>query len=105
MTTPTEACAGQGHLRHPRHPRHLVGSKWSAVEPQDRERHWEVVSHSKKTGFVTMTAVLTSRQIKRPWRELRDREQWLPGWVPCPPEEKPESTESSGAGDEAGAGS
>ena len=29
-------------MTHPQHPRHLVGSKWTARQPKDRELHWVV---------------------------------------------------------------
>ena len=66
---------------HPRHPVRLVGSKWSAVKPMERECHWEVRAFDKKTGDVTLVAVLTGRAVQLPWRGLRDRAVWTPDWV------------------------
>jgi len=69
---------------HPAHPKRLVGSKWTAVEVVDRERHWVVVAlEPRRTGGerrVTLEAVLTGSRRARPWRELRDRAVWRPGW-------------------------
>jgi tryptophan-rich hypothetical protein len=65
---------------YPRHARQLVGSKWSAVLPEERERHWEVRAFDKSSGRATLVAVLTGRSVSMPWRELRERSVWLAGW-------------------------
>jgi tryptophan-rich hypothetical protein len=74
---------------HPRHPTHLVGSRWTR-NAVGRLRHYEVIAFSKRGGWVEMRPALEpSALLRRPWRELRDREAWLPGWVsvPCTEEE------------------
>jgi predicted NAD/FAD-dependent oxidoreductase len=37
-----------------------------------------------KRGLATLEAVLTGRRVEIPWRDLRDRERWLPGWIHDP---------------------
>ncbi len=72
-------------MTHPKHPKHLVGSKWTAlrVDPgQDPpERHWQAVAFEAREGVLTLEAVLTARRVELPWRALRDRAEWLPGWT------------------------
>lgn len=68
---------------HPVHPKFLVGSKWSRAPEYDaiEYRHWEVVRHNKKRGEVVLRATLDrDAELCFPWRELRDRSKWLPGW-------------------------
>ncbi|MCA8922660.1 MAG: TIGR02450 family Trp-rich protein [Planctomycetes bacterium] len=67
-------------MTHPQDARHLVGSKWSARRPSERELHWIVVEFAVRKGLATLEAVLTKRRRELPWRELRDRTRWVPGW-------------------------
>ena len=72
MTTPV----------HPRHPTHLVDSKWTRVDGEHTYRHWVISEHRKERGVVRARAVLdTAVEIELPWRELRDRALWEPGWT------------------------
>lgn len=67
---------------HPRHPKHLAGSKWSRVGDEFDFRHWEVSSFDKSSSDVVLFAVLDkSTKIRFPWRDLRDRDLWEPGWI------------------------
>lgn len=65
----------------PHNPSKLLGSHWSRVNPEDRGKHWEVVRFDRRTGDVVLRGVLTGEEVRMPWRDLRDRERWLPGWV------------------------
>ena len=64
----------------------LPGSKWTAVEPMNREKHFVVLgwtpnpdgSHS--TDTVDVEAVLTGRIRTIGWRELADPDRWRIGW-------------------------
>ena len=71
-------------MRHPQQIDQLPGSQWTAREPTNRERHWSVIEASPRAGTVTLQAVLTGRIVTLPWRGLRDRERWLPGWIRGP---------------------
>ena len=64
----------------PHNPEKLVGTKWTAVEVELRRKHWEVVSYQPDTGEVSLRAVLDGAAETIPWRHLRDRSQWRPGW-------------------------
>jgi Tryptophan-rich protein (DUF2389) len=86
---------------HPANPNHLVGSKWTRVierseqasEAQSSEEardepitaetctHYVVTVHRARTGEVDLASVLLPGQVIRiPWRALRERTHWLPGW-------------------------
>ena len=40
-----------------------------------------------RKGVVTLEAVLTARQLSLPWRALRERSAWEPGWIRLEEEE------------------
>ncbi len=65
-------------------PRKLLLSKWTAVEPKNRERHFMVTKLLRDeleniTGCV-LEAVLTQRAEEIAWQHLKDDTQWRPGW-------------------------
>lgn len=66
-------------------PRKLANSKWTAVHPQNREKHFMVtgVIFDEK-GLVTtctLEAVLSRRELEIDWRDLKQAEQWQQGWT------------------------
>lgn len=65
-------------------PEKLHHSKWTAVEPENKEKHFMVVRVLKddqdRVCDVELEAVLTKRVQKIPWRELKDVSQWQNGW-------------------------
>ena len=68
-------------------PAKLRLSKWSAVYPRDREKHFLVTrvinpeSPVHQIETVEIEAVLTRRRYLIPWRELENDAQWRPGWA------------------------
>jgi tryptophan-rich hypothetical protein len=64
----------------PHNPDKLVGTKWTAANPQNRRKHWEVVEHVE-ADQVLLRAVLDGESITIPWRDLRNRDDWQPGWT------------------------
>lgn len=70
---------------HPRHPTHLVGSRWtrSEAEPAGAPfRHFEVSVYRSRVHTVRMRALLSpTLEIEIPWRNLRNRKHWSPGWA------------------------
>ena len=71
--------------RNPVNLKKLPGSKWTAVQPVDREKHfvvlgWELDERGEPTDRVELEAVLTRAVRRIAWRKLRDRGQWLIGW-------------------------
>ena len=64
----------------PHNPEKLAGTKWTATEVEDRRKHWEVVAYDADDEEVTLRAVIDGETVAIPWRQLRDRERWRPGW-------------------------
>jgi tryptophan-rich hypothetical protein len=65
----------------PHEPSKLPGSHWTAVDPEERRKHWEVVRYAEEEDEVTLRAVIDGETVTIPWRDLRDREVWKPGWA------------------------
>ena len=67
---------------HPRHPDQLPGTKWTSREGLLEFRHWEVDVVRSRRGTVVLRATLDgARTIELPWRDLRNRADWTPGWT------------------------
>lgn len=64
----------------PQNPRKLPGSKWTARQVENLRKHWEAVDYEEQTGVVTLEAVIDGHEVELDWRDLRDRQQWAPGW-------------------------
>jgi len=69
----------------PLNPRKLLNSKWTAVEPVNKEKHFLVTEvECDEDGRVVhclIEAVLTRRQRAIDWRSLKDGARWRSGWV------------------------
>jgi tryptophan-rich hypothetical protein len=65
-------------------PAKLHLSKWTAVSPQNKEKHFLVIKlNEDEFGVVmscTLEAVLTRKGYKCNWQDLKDRTRWLTGW-------------------------
>ena len=65
-------------------PEKLHHSKWTAVEPKNKEKHFIVIKVLKddhdRVQEVVLEAVLTKRVWQMPWRDLKDTSIWLAGW-------------------------
>ncbi len=68
-------------------PRKLLLSKWTAVMPSSKEKHFLVVKlvdpepPGSSLVAVELEAVHSGRIQVLPWRELRDTSKWMRGWV------------------------
>jgi tryptophan-rich hypothetical protein len=68
-------------------PNKLLLSKWTAVNPINKEKHFIVRSVVKPADEslpieqLELEAVLSSRVQIIHWRELLNEEQWLQGWI------------------------
>ncbi len=65
-------------------PAKLLLSKWTAVLPQKKEKHF-LVTHvnEDELGVVstcTLEAVLTKQEYELDWQILKDSTRWLAGW-------------------------
>ena len=65
-------------------PNKLRNSKWTAVKPMNREKHFMVSEvEFDEEGIVVLCklqAVLTTIEYAIDWRELKREEIWLHGW-------------------------
>jgi len=71
--------------RNPVNHKKLPNSKWTAVQPIDREKHFIVLdwvrdAEGRPTERVEIEAVLTNVVRELHWRELEDRDRWRVGW-------------------------
>lgn len=65
-------------------PKKLLGSKWTAVRPTDREKHFLVTGVRRDDAGRPRTCILEAvhsrRELSPDWRALRDRARWQTGW-------------------------
>ncbi|MGB7389089.1 TIGR02450 family Trp-rich protein [Pseudomonas neustonica] len=66
-------------------PRKLLRSKWTARQPQHREKHFMVTachwSEDESTLLsIELEAVLTGRCQQLDWQDLHDADTWQQGW-------------------------
>jgi tryptophan-rich hypothetical protein len=68
-------------------PKKLLLSKWTAVAPRHKERHFLVVAvvepepPATRIEAVELQAVHSGRTQRLPWRDLTDAGQWRQGWL------------------------
>lgn len=77
----------------PVHPKKLLLTKWTAVQPVARQKHFVVTkviepesppvpeAAAAKIEWVDIEAVYSGKVRRIAWRELRDTSQWRQGWV------------------------
>jgi len=68
-------------------PKKLVLTKWTAVTPRSKEKHFLVVKlvdpepPGSPVVAVELEAVHSKRVRVLPWKELTDTSKWVRGWV------------------------
>ena len=73
--------------KNPLHPKKLLLSKWTAVKPTQKRKHFLVSKiilpelPEDAIEFVELEAVFDGSKEVIPWRNLKDSEIWLQGWV------------------------
>jgi tryptophan-rich hypothetical protein len=71
----------------PLNPKKLLLSKWTAVQPTHKRKYFlvsKVIAPEIPEGvieFVELEAVFDQQIRTIPWRELKNTEIWLQGWV------------------------
>ena len=69
------------------HPKKLLLSKWTAVHPVGREKHFLVSkvmlpeTPGGKVDWVELEAVHSKAVRRMAWRALGDHTQWRQGWL------------------------
>jgi tryptophan-rich hypothetical protein len=65
-------------------PKKLLNSKWTAVMPQNKEKHFIVsdIKFDEESLVVSccIEAVMSKRSISINWQDLKDDSNWLQGW-------------------------
>lgn len=71
-------------VNHRLNPRKLLLSKWTAVQPQNREKHFLVsqlfCDEAGNVLAIELQAVLNQRGQRLDWRALQNPEDWQIGW-------------------------
>jgi tryptophan-rich hypothetical protein len=73
--------------KNPLNPKKLLLSKWTAVSPADKEKHFVVTRviepdpPSVRIEWVEIEAVHSGRSSMLRWRELTDGNRWQQGWA------------------------
>ena len=69
------------------HPKKLLLTKWTAVQPLAREKHFLISKvilpepPNSVIEYVEMEAVISKKVRRLQWRELQDSTVWQQGWV------------------------
>ena len=65
-------------------PEKLRLSKWTAVEPRNREKHFIVTKLLRDTDETIIQCIIEAVHSKRQqtinWRDLQDSDKWRQGW-------------------------
>jgi tryptophan-rich hypothetical protein len=65
-------------------PRKLLNSKWTAVEPVRKQKHFIVteIEFDEDGSVITcmIEAVMSKRIFPIQWQELKNQDQWIQGW-------------------------
>lgn len=65
-------------------PKKLLDSKWTAVAPTNKEKHFIVTEiEFDEDGLVTsclIEAVMSKRSVPVNWYDLKDDSNWVYGW-------------------------
>lgn len=79
----------------PVHPKKLLLTKWTAVQPVARQKHFVVTkviepeaaegpmaaAKTQRIEWIEIEAVYSGKARRIAWRDLRDTSQWRQGWV------------------------
>jgi tryptophan-rich hypothetical protein len=65
-------------------PRKLLNSKWTAVKPVQKEKHFLITElefdESDNVIGCLIEAVLSNRSELIDWKELENEDNWVQGW-------------------------
>jgi tryptophan-rich hypothetical protein len=65
-------------------PKKLLNSKWTAMSPINKEKHFMVieidVDEDQVVCACTLQAIMSKRDIDILWRDLKDPQKWGQGW-------------------------
>ncbi|CAA0079650.1 Uncharacterised protein [Zhongshania aliphaticivorans] len=65
-------------------PKKLLNSKWTATQPQHKEKHFLVsdieFNEEGAVVYCLMEAVMSKREFEIQWQSLKNNSQWKMGW-------------------------
>lgn len=65
-------------------PKKLLNSKWTALVPRKKEKHFLVVEvdydEDGSIAFCIIEAIINKRQAEIDWQKLKDDKVWQQGW-------------------------
>jgi tryptophan-rich hypothetical protein len=65
-------------------PAKLLRSKWTAVRPENKEKHFLVVDVNFNEEGIVMSclleAIISKRTCDMDWRDLKNSDKWKQGW-------------------------
>ena len=65
-------------------PTKLFQSKWTAVKPKNKEKHFLVVevkfNEDGVIVYCALESVINKRVIATDWRDLKNNDNWKQGW-------------------------
>ena len=65
-------------------PKKLLHSKWTAVRPRHKEKHFMITElkfdEEDKVVHCLLEAVISKRSEPIDWQQLKDPDNWLVGW-------------------------
>jgi tryptophan-rich hypothetical protein len=65
-------------------PKKLLNSKWTAIKPQNKEKHFMVTCiEFDEEGLVVLCvieALMSRREMAIEWQDLKQSTQWRQGW-------------------------
>lgn len=65
-------------------PEKLLQSKWTAVAPQNKEKHFIVTElfrdEQEQVTHCTLQAVMTRHEYQLDWQSLKNDAEWRMGW-------------------------
>lgn len=66
-------------------PKKLLHTKWTAAQPENKEKHFLVTAVQEddegNPQTVILEAVYSKHERELDWRELKDSAQWRVGWA------------------------
>jgi tryptophan-rich hypothetical protein len=84
QTSPRPKDKSNHVVLHAINPRKLLHSKWTAIQPKHKEKHFLIVElefdEENNVLDCQIEAVMTKRRFAIQWQELRDASLWLQGW-------------------------
>jgi tryptophan-rich hypothetical protein len=65
-------------------PKKLLNSKWTAVVPLDKAKHFIIIEVEYDEDGAVMSclieAIMSKRSIQIQWRDLKNTLKWVQGW-------------------------